>query len=471
MIAVHLILAALISSAGALSDVYPLENDKTIQACAYVVHSNNWLFNEHLESQISISFPPDQAAAKADFELDMVAISGEDLQKIKLEYLPAAKVCDESANNLKYCQYGSVDESTKPKLDDLIKKHGNVRPVEHRKLRSSSKEEFVYKVEESGVYCLLFRTSDIPAGTSKFDATVDWQQSFGRILVSDYRYLWLCWYMFLAYLVFSLAYLLILQHTINADSANTVLVRSLRNKKYKFQYKVILYASAVTVLFLVETIDYAYLNKRGYTFSGFSMSLTTFITMMLNTLLTVWLIYNLMLITMGVYFRMKEPEDTSASAGQPVLQSQQRTASSRRKKALGARLFCLFLCIELLIYDMESSSIFSIIGGKSDQLSDVIFGEMVTIFVVFGSWGLLTYRNMANRSLAIRLLLTIFLLFFIFIFEFILRGSIIEDYLGEKFLTIVHATSYTYLLDFIVTILVGLIWKNVTLENNELTIK
>lgn len=436
----------------AIPDYYALQNGKSFQSCAYISLADHWFFNEHLTPQITIQFPD---SPKKDFDVKTLIMSGPDINQVELDPIPASKVCDSYASNHGFCSYDNIPDSVP--VSQFIKEKKNVLPLQQTNLKAQSKIPYVYVASESNVYCIVFQADNIPE--EPFEVFVDWQQAYGYILYSDYKYLWLCWYMGLAYIAFTVLYGLSVFRSVSGDKANTVLISPLRNKKYLVQYKVLFYAAVNVLIFLCETIQCAYMNKTGYAASGLLLSFSSFAFLLANTVLTIWLVYNLSLLSMGVYFKMK----TNASP--------QEQSRAKGKKITVVRVICLVLTLELLVYDMESSSIFSLIAGKTDQLSEIIFGEMVTIFVVFGIWGLITCRNMDNRALANRLYLTLFLLGFCFIFEFVLRRTIVSEYVSKNFMRIVNSTTYSYCLDLLVFTAVAFVWKSVTFENNVLTIK
>lgn len=448
------LLAVFITPVCAISDLYALQNGNSFQTCAYVSHSTGWLFNQRLPSEVAVSFMdfPQSEGLSVDF----LAVSGEDLSRLKLPFVPAAKVCDETASNLGYCRYGEPEGPDSMPIEQMIERKSNRGTIIHRQLvPGAEKTPYVYKVQKSGTYCLVLRAQGVPKDASGHDqdlmAVVDWRQAFGRILVSDWRYLWLCWQMLWLYAAFALCY-------------GYLVAR----RRHIVQRKVLLYTAARTVLFLAAVVKFWYMNRHGYSF-GFTRSLLRLVSLVCNTLVTAWLAYNLILLTAGVYFDMHAPSTRYMPLGVPRAARQAEMPTFRRA-LLAVKLFCALLCLQLVVYDLESSDIFSIVGGRADLLSNLVFGEIVAAFAVFSAYGIHTCLHVRDKTVAIRLAATLALLSAVFIFEFVLRRAVIANYLSDKLLSIVHEKSYTYMLEYVVTVLVGLVWCWTSLEGEKMSV-
>lgn len=118
-------------------------------------------------------------------------------------------------------------------------------------------------------------------------------------------------------------------------------------RKHTLQYKFLFYVTGTALFFTATTINYLILNIYGYDTSSMMVPVTNLVKLFLGTILTVWTVYNLMLFTAGAWF------------------SSVKTPST---KIIFAKAFAIILALEMLLYDVESSSVYSLIGYESFEI-------------------------------------------------------------------------------------------------------
>lgn len=426
----------------ALTDRYSIENNKVLQTCAYVSNSDTFLqsFFRSKEPYIKILLPkednPDEKV-----EVYTLIMGGEDMTKVTIGLNPYYKVCDEYALAGGFCQHES-DESHSKKLSlpDLIDANTFSYPIESFMLGSSD-EGHVYNLEKSSIYCIMFLTSTIPEGRENLTVEVEWVQSFGKLLVSDFNRLFTSLYLALAYTAVGV-YLFVSIYLKVQNDKTSISLDSLKYKKYTLQYKFLIYHLGMAFLYMVTMVHYLVLNNYGYNTSSIVVPLSNLISLSLTTLLTVWLIYNLMLFSAGAWFG---------------------GLKNSSLKLYVARFFALVLVFEMLVYDVETSSIYSLIGDTPiDFLSIIIYIEFIIIFVLCIAWAILTSFSIKDSKLKNSFYVTIALL--TIAFSTVIFGAYI-------FSATAQASAVAYIIEFIFAVIVTLIWNNVVIENYEIVLK
>ena len=425
----------------ALTDSYSIENDKVLQTCAYVSNSDTFLqkfFYAH-EPSINIHFPKQNGVENV--EIYTLIMGGEDMNEVTINLNPYYKVCDEQALANGYCQHEPDEIHYKKKtLPDLIDSNSFSYPIESFML-SSSEEDHVYKLSKSSIYCVRFLTSSIPEGHAGLNVEIDWVQSFGLLLVSDFSRMFTSLYFFLAYGALG-AYVFVSTYFKIQKDKTSISLDSLKYKKYTLQYKFLIFHWGSAFLYLVTMIHYLVLNKYGYITDSIIVPFSNLIALSLTTLLTVWMIYNLMLFAAGAWFS---------------------GLKNSSLKLYVARFVAIVLVFEMLIYDMETSSIYSLIGeAPTDFLSIVIYFEFLGIFVLGLAWAILTSFTIKDSKLKNTFYLTIVLL--TIIFSTVIFGAYI-------FSATAQASAIAYAIEFVFSLIVTLLWNNVVIENNEIVYK
>lgn len=434
-------LSSSITLTSALSDYYHLENEKVIQTCAYVSNCEDFRHKifRIFGPSINIMFPQKSQEA---FDIYTLIMGGEDLNKVKLGIIPYFKVCDEVANEAGFCEHQSPEEIEKRQtLSELIDTNSFSLPIESFMLKTDE-DTHTYEVPQSGIYCAIFHTSEIPKTDPTFLIEVNWIQAFGKLLVSDFGHMFISFYMSLVYFVFAVIYSFITYKMISKDGASAVTVDPYKYRKHTLQYKFLFYITGMAILFAATTLNYLILNIYGYDTTSMMVPVTNLIKLSSGTLLSVWTIYNLMLFAAGAWF------------------SSLKTPST---KILFAKAFAITLALEMLLYDVESSSVYSLIGFESSYfLSKIIYIEYIGILLLCLAWGVLTLLNVNDKRLKNIYIITMGLL--TLLFSVIVFGAYF-------FNSTVRSTAYAYVFELCITIIVCLLWKNVVFENNELQLK
>ncbi|GMG54109.1 unnamed protein product [Ambrosiozyma monospora] len=83
-------------------------------------------------------------------------------------------------------------------------------------------------------------------------------------------------------------------------------------------------------------------------------------------------------------------------------------------------------------------------------------------------WSWQSYRAINNKIIARKLLSTYILLLIVFLFEFGVHGTNVQNYLQDKLVAIVNMTKWSNILSLVVAALVAFIWRDVRYENNEI---
>lgn len=429
------------SACVALSDTYTIGNDKVLQTCAYVSNSENFLQRLFYsqEPSINIHFPKQNEAENV--EVYTLIMGGEDMNKVTIGMNPYFKVCDEYALAGGFCQHESDETHYKKKtLPELIDSNSFGYPIESFML-SSSGDDHVYKLTKSSVYCVMFLTSSIPEGHAELTVEIDWVQSFGSLLVSDFDRMSTSLYFFLAYgalgaFVFVSTYLKI------QNDKTSVSLDHLKYKKYTLQYKFLIFHWGSAVLYLVTMIHYIALNKYGYITNSIIVPFSNLAALSLTTLLSVWMIYNLMLFSAGAWFG---------------------GLKNSSLKLYAARFIAIVLVFEMLVFDVETSSIYSLIGeAPTDFLSVVIYFEFIAIFLLGLVWAISTSFTIKDSKLKNTFYLSILLL--TIVFSTVIFGAYI-------FSSTAQASAVAYSIEFIFSLIFTLLWNNVVVENNEIVYK
>ncbi|KAG7888267.1 hypothetical protein KL936_003479 [Ogataea polymorpha] len=435
-----------------LEDEHVLENDRAFQTCAYVANYENsrlFFISQHFSPEITVKFQNQPGAT-----VDTLLISGSDLERVKLDPLPMVKVCDESAIKKKLCTYPSLDQlKLRMTLDELIDSEEFEFPIEHYKLIPSELPDNKHKFEikNTAIYCVVFTAHDIPADVGNLRVVVDWKQSFGNLLVSDYHYLYWDFTLFLSYVMLLALFAAYLYRKVRLDKTNAILSNSIWFKQFTIQVKLLFYIAGTAFGFFSSVIIYSQLNKYGYGYYGsLSMILMNACMLTFSATFTVWIVYNCLIISSGFLFfsNMKSP-----------------------KKLRIFRTLCAFLFLQLLLFAVEESSVYSILGGRASFLSDFIFVQLVVVYFLCCYYAWRTYKQLTNQSLRTKILLTFALLTIMSLAELILRGRVLYDYVNELFLEMANVTTTAYTLNYLITIALVLIWKDTNLQNGEFLVK
>ncbi len=439
--------ALLLSAAPALGlvDYYSLNNNKVLQTCAYISNAEdgiaNWFRSQ--EPMLKIHFPKNEDShPNANVNVYTLIMGGEDMNKATIGLNPYYKVCDEYALKQGYCEHESDEANAKKmKLAELIDSKSFSYPIESFMLNSKG-DDHIYKLDKSGIYCVMFLTTDLAEPhLDDFIVEVDWIQSFGALLVTDFSRMFTSVYFAIAYIIVAMILSFFTYRKISRDGSS-INIDVLKHKKYVIQYKTILFFWVYGILYLATVFQFYVLNKHGYGTESPMVPITNFACLSLSTIITVWLIYNLMLFSAGAWFNALKGSST---------------------KLYVARVVSSILAVEMLLFDIESSSIYSLIGyGPTDILSTVIYVEYILIMLTCIIWAFLTSYSITDKRTKNVYLITMGMLSMLF--SIIIFGA-------HFFSQTVQSTAVANVIEFVFSLILAMLWFNVVYDNNQLYMK
>ncbi|KAG0675359.1 hypothetical protein C6P40_001537 [Pichia californica] len=441
---VFILLSCFISSCIALTDYYTIKNNEVLQTCAYVSNSDSFFQKFFYVQEPSIKIHLNgKEGVDEPFEVYTLIMGGEDMNKVTIGLNPYVKICDEFASVNGFCQHESDEIHLKKQtLPELIDSDSFTFPIESFMLNTKNNEEdHIYTLDKSSVYCIMFLTSTLPQSEENLLIEVDWKQSFGKLLVSDFTRMFNSLYFTLLYSFIGIYLLISVYFKIKNDNTS-ISLDSIKYKKYLLQYKFIIFHWGTALIYFATMINYLILNKFGYSTNSIILPISNLICLSLTTILTVWVIYNLMLMSAGAWFGGLKNSNLKYNI---------------------AKFTSIALILEMLIYDMETASIYSLIGpSKRDFLSIIIYIEYLIIYIISIIWAILTSYNIKEKKLKNIFYITIGLL--TFCFAIILFGAHI-------FSSTVQSSTLAYTIEFVFSLIITLLWNNVIIENNEIQLK
>ncbi|KAH3671134.1 hypothetical protein OGAPHI_000845 [Ogataea philodendri] len=449
MILSLLSILVLLAGAFGLEDQHELENGKAFQTCAYVANYENsrlFFISQHLTPEITIQFQDVPEAS-----IDTLIIAGQDLEQVKLDPPPAIKVCDESSIKKELCTYPSAEELDKRiPLSEFIDADKHSFPLEHYNFVPSEEtdRQHVFEVKDTSIYCVVFIASNIPEDVGKISVVVDWKQSFGNLLVSDYHFLYWDFTLFLLYASLFGLFVAYLYRKVRLDKTNAVTSTNVWLRNFTLQLKLLFFIAGTSVAFLESVTVLALLNKHGY---GYYSSLTVVFldvfSLTFTAIFTVWIVYNCLVISSGFLFFSNLKD-------------------AKRYKVF--RIVSAVLLLQLLLYSMEEATVFSILGGKASFLGSLIFFELVLVYFACCYYAFNTYKQLKNQSLRLKLVTTYVLLTVMSLVEFAMRIRVNYDFGNNLLLEMATNTTIVYTLNYVITVAIVLVWKDVSLQNGEL---
>jgi hypothetical protein len=119
--------------------------------------------------------------------------------------------------------------------------------------------------------------------------------------------------------------------------------------------------------------------------------------------------------------------------------------------------------VEMLLFDIESSSIYSLIGyGPTDILSTVIYVEYILIMLTCIIWAFLTSYSITDKRTKNVYLITMGMLSMLF--SIIIFGA-------HFFSQTVQSTAVANVIEFVFSLILAMLWFNVVYDNNQLYMK
>lgn len=434
----------------ALTDFYTINNNKVLQTCAYVSNAESGIARwfRMRDPYIKVNLVRSDNLF-ADVDVYTLIMGGPDMNKISIGFNPYYKVCDEFALNDKYCEHES-DESNSKKLSlvELIDSGGYKFPIESFMLNTKKETDHIYTLDRSGIYCAMFLTSNIPDTVEDIAVEVEWVQSYGNLLVSDFKRLFSTVVFTFAYIGVAIVLSFLTYRKINLNENTSITINNLKFQKFTLQYKFILFFWAYGILYLSTSVHYILLNKYDYTTDSLIIFFTNVLDLALSTIVSVWTIYNLMLFSAGSWIHVD-------------ITNTNKTSHNLQVKT--AKIIAVVLVIQMLIYDMEESTIHSLIGNvPKDWLSTCIYIEYFLIYILTLTWAVITWTKIQEKKLKTIYLITTALLGILF--AIIILGVRLFNHTAQT-------ASIAYTVEFIFTVVVAFLWHNVIFENNTLVLK
>ncbi|TID18164.1 hypothetical protein CANINC_003905 [Pichia inconspicua] len=435
---VYLFLAA---PALALVDYYNLENNKVLQTCAYLSTADglvqNWF--KRNDAEIIIHFPKIEGL-ESKVDVYTLIMGGPDMKNVQIGLNPYFKICDEITLNQGYCNHEPDDlHLKKMNLGEMIDSGSFSNPIESF-MFSTDSDDHIYKIEKSGVYCTMLLTSNIPENLEKFMVEIDWKQSYGNLLISDFIRLFTSIGFAFFYSLAAILLSFLIYRRLQSEKTS-ISLDPFRYKKFTLQYKFILFYWSYAIVFFAISLNYIVLNKYGYNTSSPILPISNLLYLTSSTLVTVWMVYHFLIFSAGAWFN---------------------GFKNSSSKLYISRLISALLMLQMLIYDVESSSIYSLIGdGKRDLLSTGIYIEYIVIYFICIIWSILTSFSIQDKKLKKIFFLTIGLLSILF--GMVIFGAYI-------FSATARATSIAYTIEYIFALIITALWYNVVIENNQMVL-
>lgn len=473
-----MVAAVSIHMVSASSDLYFLENGKIIQSCAYIstadkwyermfkgpypgmgvypyvdglhytanhewVMSNNPQTKECSEEELAQGCDPrrldEKETRRREVNIYVLQMSADDYRKVDLGSEPAVRICDDMAVDAGLCDEPSSEEkSARRSLVEIIDTHSFSSPI-HSIMTNLWGERIFYDVPTSGLYCTILHTNEIPEDIEEFAVLVDWIQGYGGLLIPEFKRMYLAFLLTVAYGVYSLVYLGITFWHIHSDRTTAFSIDSLKNTRFIFQYKIISFSVGMFFVQLMTMLDYIFANAFGHTQIFVTWFYKT-LELIANTLLIVWVVYNLVLFSAGAW----------------VLQAERSNL-----KFTIAKYASLGLLVQLFFHDFASESIFSLFDeGAHDIFSWFIVFQLVITLAICLVWSFKTTYEIEDVKIRWLYLKTIAIV-----------GSVFSATLMYRiFDDSIRGAHFAALSEVIAFVAFSLIWHRVFYESGKLVL-
>lgn len=438
------LLATILTVALAADDVYNLENGKMIQSCAYITTCDKWYERVFRRIYPGIRVYLFDAQNQPDYNIYVLQMSADDYKKVNLGIDPYYKICDELAFAAGLCDAVTAEEkATKKSLTEVIDNNEFSSPIHSVLFNPSRDDSLFYDVLDTGFYCTIIHTNEIPKdgeNEQTYVLGVEWRQSFGHLLVSDFRRMYLAFLLTIGYGIYSIIYMFLTYKHIYSDKAIVFSVDSLKNKRFTFQYKIISFLVGMFLVQLMTLLDYIFQNSFMYSPEKFVVWFFGTLELIFDSLLNTWVVYNLILFSAGAW----------------VLQSERYNM-----KFTFAKFTAISLLLQFLLHDFVSQSIFSLFDeGAQDIFSDLIFIQFIITLAVCLFWSMYTTYEITDLKIRRLYIQTIGIVGSVFSATLIFR-FVDDTALGAHFISFI---------EFIAVIIFSLIWNNVFYESGKLVL-
>ncbi|OWB81533.1 hypothetical protein B5S33_g150 [[Candida] boidinii] len=395
--------------------------------------------------------------------LEAALVPGSVLNRVKMNQLSNVKVCDATAVKKGFCTFGEdtndfyIDPKTKKgfekeKINVFEKTKKNTELGINNFKFNKIEDNTNFHIDNTDIYCLLLSLKSVEK--TKIKVAVNWQHSYGNLVVSHYSFLYIYGIIFALYFISSIIYSYYL--FIKFENDKTSGVYSIRNKiaQSVIQFKILIFMFGTSIEYFLLEYYYILINRHGYLHNSFYIAFVHFITLTLSTIFSVWVIYNIMLICSGWYILNNKKDANSSTI---------------------TKISSLLLLISLVIFDLHDSTVYSILSENgSSLLSNLIYFEYLVIFSICGFWIFNTYKSLKSNnknSISEKILVSSSLILLPILFNLILKFFVQNNYIHERFQRVVQLSSYSYIFTFIITIIIAYIWKDSVFQNGEVSIK
>lgn len=428
------LLFAIVSSVFALQDYHEVYNREAFQTCSSIANYHGVASDKRVPGvSLEVLNHPSQK-----FKLSALFIRESDLGKTGIKSPDDLVICTDKLIKANKCQPSEKDHIIVRGVELAEESYFNtvITP-------KATKQEF--RIEKSGSYCVLalFQTS------SKEDGQVllNWTQSYGELIPSDYTYLHILLVLSLLYIATACGYYYYVFKRAN-DQLNKNADGGIERKNRIIQRKILTYMVLASLSHIFRAFHLVLVNKFGYVHDKFFVAFVDFFSLAFDTVFAVWTCYNLLMISFGhVLIGGFKPSTLSI---------------------ICVRLLTGVTFITFLIFALEESTLYTVLDDLSGRVATVLVYIEVCIFslvVVVSSF--FTYKKLVKQSksaTAKRFIVTMTLVstpavFLLFVNHFAYKFSHLALEAVSK------VTSYSYVYNYVILVLVALLWKSSLLES------
>lgn len=423
-----------IASVLALQDYHEVYNKEAFQTCSSIADYHG-VASDKRAPGVSVEV---LNHSSQKFKLAALFIRESDLGKTGIKSPDDLVICTDKLIKANKCQ---------PSEKDHIIVRG-VELAENSYLNTvitpkSAKQSF--KVEKSASYCVLafFQTS------SKEDGQIllTWTQAYGELIPSDYAYMHILFVLCLLYIATACGYYYYVFKR-SSDQPNKNSDGGIERKNRMIQRKILTYIVLASLSHVFRASHLVLVNRFGYVHDKMFVAFMDFLSLAFDTFFAVWTCYNVLMISFGhVLIGGFSPSKVSI---------------------ICVRLLTGVTFITFLIFALEESTLYTVLDDLSGRVATVLVYIEVCIFslvVVVSSF--FTYKKLVKLSkyaTAKRFLITMALIstpavFLLFVNHFAYKFSDLALEAVSK------VTSFSYVYNYIILVLVALLWKSSLLDS------
>lgn len=371
----------------ATRDVYFLENGKLMQSCSYVSTCDTWyermfrtrpaqiVVSEYGRFKDGVRVTSESDGSPDGIDVYVLVMGADDLRKVNLGIEASNKICDSKAAKAGHCSSETDEQkSLRKHLSAIIEANDFSFPIQSVIHNTASKDPFLYRVPNSGMYCTVLHSGDIPAeGTLAM--SVHWAQSYGELPLEEFEGLYLAFCIMCAFALNGVLYLYTLhrEHPLGKTMLGTLRGMQLAPICFPFQLLILTagiviveFSTILVLLYSNSTVHNLFLSWMCGTFQVVS-----------STMLTVWVLYSAILFSAGVGFLPSPKSDY---------------------KRLFAKYSACALLLAILLHDLLSQSVFSLVHENAhDAFSFMIRIQFLGTILLCLGWAAHTYRAIEDK--------------------------------------------------------------------------